>query len=234
MVDRKKILLCTSWISTIGNTTQSWVKVVAGIISGIVLLVVCGCGQERNTQVTIAEDSVSVETIAAVEQKEPVSEDRVTIKEEPASENSLITENRTPTLVYTENFVKSLKKGEKLSSFFRDHWTLVYYKYFRGDGVTEGEISYLSNSQIDETISMEVKNNGEGWFEQKAPSSFFIDFSLKEQIKEWDRFEVPPSYEGQNDSVIYVEGAGASDYLKLYYDHNNLIIKMEYQSVDPG
>ena len=133
-----------------------------------------------------------------------------------------------------ENFVKHLTNGEKLQLFFSDNWTFVYHADDRCDGSTDGEIANLSPPKVDEIISVKVLNNGEGWYcDKKDPQEFYIDFSLKEHVENWDRFEIVNN-EGQEKNAIYIEGWGASDYVKLYYNDNELIVKMEYRREDPG
>ncbi|NRD20047.1 hypothetical protein HNV08_08300 [Winogradskyella eckloniae] len=131
-------------------------------------------------------------------------------------------------------FVASLKNGESLSSYFNNKWTLVYHKDNRCDGATDGEYKNLSTSKIDESIEIEVTNDGDGWAcEKKQASTYSFNFNLKEQIKNWDRFEMA-NYENEENHIAYVLGAGASDYLKLHYNEDHLIIKLEYRSEDPG
>lgn len=69
--------------------------------------------------------------------------------------------------------------------------------------------------------------------DKKEPKNFNLDFYLKKKNKNWDRFEIP-KYENEKNNIVYVLGAGASDYLKLHYNDNGLIIKLAYRSEDPG
>lgn len=131
-------------------------------------------------------------------------------------------------------FIENLKNREKLSSFFAESWILIYHEYNRGDGSTYGQIDNLKNGQIDSIIGIEVINDGDGWARDKKESkSYKFDFNLEQLVDDWDRFEVP-NYEGQDENIIYVVGAGESDYLKLTYNSSNLIVKLEYGSEDPG
>ncbi|MGB0868919.1 MAG: hypothetical protein ACPGSD_04910 [Flavobacteriales bacterium] len=131
-------------------------------------------------------------------------------------------------------FVENLKGGEKLSSFFNDGWIFIYYEYNRCKGLTDGQIDNLKSTQIDSIIRLQVKNNGDGWAcDKKEPKTFDWDFDLKKKIADWDRFEIP-KYENRVGNIVYVVGAGESDYLKLHYGENDLIIKLEYRSEDPG
>jgi hypothetical protein len=77
-------------------------------------------------------------------------------------------------------------------------------------------------------------NDGDGWLcDKKEPKEFYLDFSLKERVKDWDRIEIP-NYEVQEKNIVYIIGWGESDYIKLYYNDINLIVKMEYRREDPG
>jgi len=131
-------------------------------------------------------------------------------------------------------FVNNLKTGEKLSSFFNDNWILIYHEYNRCDGSTDGQHDGLKSSLIDSIITLQVKNDGNGWdCDKKEPETFDLVFDLKKKIADWDRFEIP-NYENQEKNIVYVVGAGESDYIKLYFNDKNLIVKLEYRSEDPG
>ncbi|EMS33664.1 hypothetical protein C943_04543 [Mariniradius saccharolyticus AK6] len=81
---------------------------------------------------------------------------------------------------------------------------------------------------------MQVKNDGNGWAcEKREPKTYDLDFDLRKKINGWDRFEIT-NHENQEENIVYVVGAGESDYLKLYYNDKNLIVKLEYRSEDPG
>ncbi|WP_020529301.1 hypothetical protein [Flexithrix dorotheae] len=131
-------------------------------------------------------------------------------------------------------FVKNLQAGKKLSSFFNDGWLFVYHEDHRCDGSTDGQLDNLAKGVIDSIITLEVKNDGDGWeCDQEDPKTYHLDFDIKKKIATWDRFEIP-NYENQEENIVYVVGAGESDYLKLHYNDNELIIKLEYRSEDPG
>lgn len=131
-------------------------------------------------------------------------------------------------------FVESLKNGDKLSPFFAENLIFIYHEDNRCDGSTDGQIGNLLNTQIDSVIKLPVKNDGDAWAcDKKEPTTFEIDFDLKKKVTNWDRFEIP-DYGNQEEKVVYVLGAGESDYLKLHYNDNRLIIKLEYRSEDPG
>lgn len=132
-----------------------------------------------------------------------------------------------------DEFVNRLKSGKNLSSLFCNNWTLIYHEDNRFDGSTDGQIDKLLSTQIDTLIRIQVRNDGVGWLDKKDPKSFELDFSIKKLIKDWDRFEIP-DYENQEKKVFYVKGRGESDYIKVHYDANNLIVKLEYRSEDPG
>jgi hypothetical protein len=186
----------------------------------------CGCGQATKKQTgTVKENSVETRAIATVDRK----------VEDLAGEKNSVAGNNNRTYIHSkEEFLKRLTNGEKLYSFFSDNWTFIYHEDNRCDGSTNGEKSNLSNLEIDRIIKIKVVNDGDGWAcEKKGSTEFYLNFRLKEQVKNWDRFEII-KYDEQEKNVVYVWGAGESDYLKLYYDDNNLIVKMEYRSEDPG
>lgn len=131
-------------------------------------------------------------------------------------------------------FLQNLKSGEKLSSFFNDNWIFIYHEDNRCDGSTDGQIDNLKSSQIDSTIKLQVLNDGEGWAcDKKEPKTYNLDFDLMKKIKEWDRLEIPKANH-QEKNIVYIIGAGESDFLILHYDDDNLIIKLEFRSEDPG
>lgn len=139
-----------------------------------------------------------------------------------------------PVASKASGFVENLKAGEKLGLFFSDSWIFIYHEDNRCDGSTDGQINPLKSTQIDSIIRVQVKNDGEGWAcEKKEPKTFDLDFDLKKKITDWDRVEISND-ENKEDNIVYVVGAGESDYLKLHYDDNNLIITLEYRSEDPG
>lgn len=131
-------------------------------------------------------------------------------------------------------FVKNLKSGEKLSLFFNSSWIFIYHEDNRCDGSTDGQIQNLKSTQIDSIIRLQVKNDGDGWAcDKNKPKTIDLDFYLKKKITDWHRFEIP-NYKNQERNILYVLGSGESDYLKLHYNDNYLIIKLEYRSEDPG
>ncbi len=154
-------------------------------------------------------------------------------------EKIVITDNSTAKIQTKANlriskFVKNLESGKNLSSFFYENWILIYHKDNRCDGSTDGQISNLKSTEIDSIITLQVKNDGEGWACDKTkPKKYNLNFDLRKQIENWDRFEIP-NYGNQDKDIIYVNGAGESDYLKIYINSADLIVKMEYRSEDPG
>jgi hypothetical protein len=143
-------------------------------------------------------------------------------------------ESEVSTKTKALQFIKHLEEGESLSSFFNENWLLIYYTDNRCDGATEGQVENLKSTQIDSIIGLRVTNDGDAWLcDKKEPSSFDFSFDIKKQVANWDRFEILES-ENQEDRIVYVLGAGQSDYLKLFFNEKNLIIKLEYRSEDPG
>jgi hypothetical protein len=137
-----------------------------------------------------------------------------------------------------EDFLEQLENGKSLSLFFSDHWVFVYHRDSRCDGSTDGKVVKLAKAEIDKTIKIRVKNDGDGWLKdycnkKENRRTFYLNFSLKKQVADWDRFEISDTG-NQTENVIYIHGRGESDYLVLHYGKNNLIIKMEYRSEDPG
>lgn len=131
-------------------------------------------------------------------------------------------------------FVESLKNEESLSKYFSNTWSLLYHEDNRCDGTTNGQINSLSSSQIDTIIRLKVKNDGDAWAcDKKEPNNYVFNFDLKKQIENWDRFE-STHYKNQEENIGYILGAGESDFLKLHYNEDNRIIKLEYRSEDPG
>lgn len=148
--------------------------------------------------------------------------------------NESATEIKTQTNSKASGFLMNLKSGEKLNSFFNDNWIFIYHEDNRCNGSTDGQIDNLKSSQIDSKIKLLVKNDGDGWAcDKKEPKTYDLEFDLKKKITDWDRFEIQ-NYENQEENIVFVVGAGESDYLKLYYNDENLIVKLEYRSEDPG
>lgn len=132
-----------------------------------------------------------------------------------------------------DGFITALSKGESLSSYFSEDWTLVYHEDNRCDGWTDGFIEGLNTFMIDAAVTLQVTNDGKGWAcEETNPKTFDYSFKLKEQVKNWDRFEVDEAR--QEDNSLYLEGAGESDYIILYFNEKGEIVKLEYRSEDPG
>lgn len=117
-----------------------------------------------------------------------------------------------------------------------DSWSLIYHEDNRCDGSTDGSLSGLSPRQIDQAVRIQLFNDGQGWgCEPKQPTSFEANFSLHNQVANWDRFEI--TQYGIMDNLIYIAGAASSDYLKVYFDEfygELLIVRIEYHSEDPG
>jgi hypothetical protein len=133
-----------------------------------------------------------------------------------------------------EVFTESLKNGKDLSDYFSNSWTLIYHKDNRCDGSTDGEVSNLTSKEIETLIEVEVTNDGKGWAcDEKEPKTYSLNFELKKHIKNWDRFEIA-GYENQEKNIAYILGAGESDFLKLHFNDDNMITKLEYRSEDPG
>ncbi|MBT32228.1 MAG: hypothetical protein CMO01_21410 [Thalassobius sp.] len=148
--------------------------------------------------------------------------------------NESTTEVQTKVDSKASGFVENLKAGEKLSSFFYDSWLFVYHEDNRCDGSTDGQLNNLTKEMIDSIITLQVKNDGDGWgCDKKDPNTYNLDFDIKKKIANWDRFEIP-NYENKEENIVYIVGSGESDYLKLHYNDNKLIIKLEYRSEDPG
>lgn len=92
----------------------------------------------------------------------------------------------------------------------------------------------MKKERIDSIIKVQVTNDGDGWLcEKTEPRTYFLNFDLMKKIATWDRIEVP-NYEHNEKNSFYIVGAGESDYIKLHYNLDNLIIKLEYSSEDPG
>jgi hypothetical protein len=134
-----------------------------------------------------------------------------------------------------EDFLEQLRNGKELYSFFSNHWTLVYRGDDRCDGASVGEVAGLARAEVDKTIRMKIKADGEGWLEncdEKGPREFDLDFNLKERVADWDSIEISDS--GNQTEGVSILGNGEAYYLVLYYGNDDLIVKMEYHSEDPG
>lgn len=191
------------------------------LLSFMTILISCTGSTNRN----VNDNGLTIE-----KDKEQIDKPVIDSK----TKNEKATEIKTQTDSKTSGFLANLKTGEKLSSFFNDNWIFIYHEDNRCDGSTDGQIDNLNSTQIDSIIKLQVKNDGDGWAcDKKEPKTFDLDFDLKKKSKDWDRFEIP-NYENQEDNIVYLVGGGESDYLKLHYDNNDLIIKLEYRSEDPG
>ena len=119
-----------------------------------------------------------------------------------------------------------------------DSWSLIYHEDNRCDGSTDGSLSGLSPRQVDQAVRIQLFNDGQGCAcEPRKPTSFEANFSLHNQVANWDRFEVSKREIIDNCNCIYMVGAGSSDYLKVYFDEFHgelLIVRIEYYSEDPG
>lgn len=134
----------------------------------------------------------------------------------------------------TKEFIQMLKSGKNVSSFFSENWVLNYHEDNRCTGSTDGKTESLASSQIDKVISMNVKNDGDGWAcDKQSPKKYVFAFDLKKQVAKWDRFEIP-GYEKKEKNVVYIVGAGESDLIKLHFNDSKMINKLEYRSEDPG
>ncbi len=153
---------------------------------------------------------------------------------DPHTKNDSTTEVQTHIDSKALEFLENLKASDNLSSFFKDNWLFVYHEDDRCNGSTDGQLDHLKPSLIDSIITLRVKNDGDGWAcALREPETYDLGFDLKKKVSEWDRFEIL-NYENQEENIVYVFGAGESDYIKLHYDDNNLIVKLEYRSEDPG
>jgi hypothetical protein len=192
------------------------------IILSILTLIASGCRQATKKT---ANNELAIEEVA----------NKKTTGKIVSGQNQPVSEKESGYLHPAEDFLKQLMNEGELQLFFSNNWTFVYHKYGRCDGSTDGEKMNLSPFEIDGIIKLNVRNDGDGWAcEKKEPTESYLDFRLKEQVKNWNRFEIP-NYDNQGkDGVIYIAGLGESDYLVLHYDSNNLIVKMEYRSEDPG
>ena len=131
-----------------------------------------------------------------------------------------------------ETFKKLLKDGSDLSSLFAQKWIFIYHEDNRCDGSTDGQLINLSAKDISNAIKLEVFNDGEGWLcDPKQPSTYILQFKLSEKVKDWDRFEINHD---DDESIVYISGKGESDYIKIYFDNDGFIARLEYRSEDPG
>ena len=188
-----------------------------------IVTILISCNSSTNSKVT-GDNNVTIDIEEQIDKAE--IETRTT--------NESTTTAQIPVDSKASGFVDNLKSGEILSLFFNDSWIFIYHEDNRCDGSTDGQIDNLKSTQIDSIIRLQVKNDGNGWAcDKKEPKTYDLDFDLKKKITDWDKFEIP-NYENQEENIVYVVGAGESDYLKLHYNDNDLIIKLEYRSEDPG
>lgn len=184
----------------------------------IILIFLCACAEsvtenedKKNTITDRYHDSLAIN---------PPSEKLITQK-------GLMEENAI-------SFMNNLKSSKQLNSFFGNNWTLVYHLDNRCSGSTDGTIANLSPLQIDKEIKLQVTNDGQGWAcDTVASTTYEMSFNLSQLVQDWDRFTIE-DYESPEKNCLYIEGKGASDYLKLYYNNEQHIIKLEYRSEDPG
>ena len=152
----------------------------------------------------------------------------------PDSGNDVSADSQAELSSKASNFLDLLQKGELLSSLFSDDWTFVYHEDNRVEGSTDGQVEHLKSGDIDASIKIEVSNDGEGWDGQKKePKTYEMEFSLKDKVASWDRFEVQQVSE-KDENMVSVAGSGASDYINLHYGEDGMIAKLEYRSEDPG
>lgn len=131
------------------------------------------------------------------------------------------------------SFIECLKKGKPLSRFFDEKWVLVVHLDDRSSGATDGRAENLKQAQIDSLIKIKVFCDGEGWESKKEAKFYILDFSLKEKVEGWNRFE-PMANEEEDANVVSIVGGGESDYIVAHFNSKGLIVKFEYRSEDPG
>jgi hypothetical protein len=116
-----------------------------------------------------------------------------------SNDSSLV--GQTQVFVKASEFVEKLKNKGDLSSFFNENWTLIYHEDNRCEGSTDGQLNRLKSTQIESTIKLSVKNDGDGWeCDKKKPKKYVLDFDLKDLVIEWERFEIP-TYEKQDERI---------------------------------
>lgn len=177
------------------------------------------------------KDEVNTEKSIEIEVNEDTAIDTATPPIEEAS-----SEEKVPVDTSPKAFVKCLKNGADLVDFFAEKWTLIYYKDDRSDGATNGELKNLDPNQIDNTIKLKVRNDGDGWAnesdEPRIVTNYVLDFNLKELVSDWDRFKIVKN-QSTGKGLVTIEGSGMQDFLEIYYT-NEKIVKLVYQSIDPG
>lgn len=134
----------------------------------------------------------------------------------------------------SDNFLKHLNEEKELFPFFANEWTLVYHGSDRSDGEINGRATELMNTQIDDTIRLNLSTNGEGWGEPIEPRNYDLNFHLLSNVDGWPHFTKvnigPPEL---NCAYFSPEGIDFI-YLKAYYNELKQIIKLEYNVNDPG
>lgn len=145
------------------------------------------------------------------------------------------TQTTTDTL-FSSRFRNALAQRTPLAPFFADSWELVYNRSHRCDGSTDGSLAGLRSAQIDETVSLDVRDDGKGWTcKQKKPNRRKMDFSLKALLAGWDRFEVQSGNSDKN--ALIIVGEAESGYIKVLTKGSGSgikIVKFEYHDEDPG
>ena len=133
-------------------------------------------------------------------------------------------------------FLKSLAHSAPLAPLFAPTWALIYHRDDRCDGSTDGTAKTLPSAKIDETISLEVQDDGKGWTcKPKKPKRRTLQFSLKEQIKDWDRFDIETN--DKDPHISFISGRAETAYIKIHTADTETgpkIVKLEYREEDPG
>lgn len=137
---------------------------------------------------------------------------------------------------FSSRFRDALAEGAPLAPFFAEPWELVYSRLHRCDGATDGSFSGLHSAQIDEVVSLNVRDDGKGWTcKHQKPKRRKMEFTLKALLTGWDRFEVQPGNSDEN--VIIIVGEAESGYIKAHTKRSGSgvkIVKFEYHDEDPG
>ena len=155
------------------------------------------------------------------------------IEDENQTEIESNPQDRQPDLS-TATFIKNLQEGNKLSGFFADNWTLIYHENSRLDGNTDGQVQNLARSKVDEIITLSVFTDGEGWAENPGEiRNHDIEFQLKERIKDWDGYSTEDIDRAER-NMVYISTTSQSEYLQVYYNDEQRIIKLKFNLVDPG
>lgn len=134
-------------------------------------------------------------------------------------------------------FIKNLTLGDELKGLMADNWTFVYHEDNRESGSTDGSRRNLKVYQVDQPISLQVYNDGTGWFDKKPSKRYKMIFDLKKRVNKWDRLIVTQFGDDLNKNSVYFAGHGESDYIKIScvrVKSKYLIKQLEYRSEDPG